>query len=422
MTFVDEVVLYARAGKGGDGSVSMRSEPYTPRGGPDGGNGGDGGSVILEVSPRARDLTFIRDHPHQDAGSGRGGGKQKRDGARGQDRLLQVPDGTVVHDEEGLLADLVGEGASVVVARGGRGGRGNTSLAGPRNKAPRTAERGEPGEERRLELELRTVADLGLVGLPNAGKSTLLASLTRAKPKIADYPFTTLTPNLGVAGSEDERFVVADIPGLVEGAAQGKGLGHRFLRHVTRCRALVLVVDLSSVDPSADLKTVRDELAAYDPQLAERPVVVVGSKADLVDEPVEAADVLDPSALAVSAVRGDGVGQLNDRLELLLRATTDAAHQRQPYIVLRPARARFQVKREGARFRVTGPRVERWVADTDLDDAREVVGLQKRLQREGVEHKLSELGARRGDEVVIGAQSFEFYPEERPEMPEEDQG
>ncbi|MEX0755839.1 MAG: GTPase ObgE [Actinomycetota bacterium] len=419
MTFVDEAVVVARAGRGGDGSASMRSEPYTPRGGPDGGNGGDGGSVILEVSSRIRDLAWLRDHPHLDAKAGTGGRSQKRDGARGGDRVLQVPDGTVVSDEQGLLADLVGEGARVVVARGGRGGRGNAAIASARNKAPTVADQGEPGEERRLELELRTVADLGLVGLPNAGKSTLLAALTAAKPKIADYPFTTLTPNLGVGGGHDERFVVADIPGLVEGASEGRGLGHRFLRHVTRCRALVLVVDLAAEDPPADLATVREELAAYDLELADRFSLVVGTKADLVDDAAQRAAALSPDALVVSATDGAGVEELDRRLGDLARATAGAAERPQPYVVLRPARARFQVTKEGSRYRVRGPRVERWVAETDFEDARAVVALQKRLQKEGVERQLAVTGARRGDEVVIGAQSFEFYPDEAPQVPEE---
>src|SRR5204863_2429466 len=272
MTFVDEAVVYVRGGRGGDGAVSFRREPYTPRGGPNGGDGGKGGDVVLEVSPSVRDLASFGDHPHQRARGGEPGGKSNRSGGAGEDLVLRVPDGTVVRDERGFVADLVGEGARAVVARGGRGGRGNSSLANARHRAPRTADAGEPGEEHRVELELRIVADVGLVGLPNAGKSTLLSRLSAARPKIAAYPFTTLTPNLGVAG-EDDRFVVADIPGLVEGAAEGRGLGHRFLRHVSRCRVLLLVVDLNAPDPRADLATVRAELAAYDPALAERPQV-----------------------------------------------------------------------------------------------------------------------------------------------------
>ena len=407
MSFVDEVTVFVIAGRGGDGSASMRSEPYTPRGGPDGGNGGDGGDVVFEVRERVRDLSALADHPHQKAPSGGGGARMNRTGARGGELVIAVPDGTRVEDEGGLVADLVGAGARAVVARGGRGGRGNASLAGPRNKAPQTSEAGEPGEERRLRVELRTVADVGLVGLPNAGKSTLLAALTAAKPKIASYPFTTLTPNLGVAVG-DRRFVVADIPGLVKGAAEGKGLGHRFLRHVSRCRALAMVIDLSAPDPGSDLRAVREEVEAYDPELAARPYVVVGTKADLVDDPTRAEVSLGPVALVVSAVTGDGVKALSARLESLVESTPD--DDRRPLVVLRPARAPFVVRREGERFRVVGRSVERWVAETDFEDAGKVATLQKRLIREGVERQLAASGAEPGDEIVIGDRAFEFIP------------
>ncbi|HZN43437.1 MAG TPA: Obg family GTPase CgtA, partial [Actinomycetota bacterium] len=260
MAFVDEVDVEVEAGRGGDGSASMRSEPFTPKGGPDGGDGGRGGDVVFRVSRNVHDLAWFADHPHQRADSGKPGTRARRDGARGKDLVLTVPDGTVVTDEHGLLADLVGDGAEAVVARGGRGGRGNVRFAGPRNRVPKTAERGEEGDERRLRLELRTVADVGLVGLPNVGKSTLLSRLTAATPKIADYPFTTLSPNLGVVGLSGERsFVVADVPGLIEGAHAGHGLGHRFLSHLERTRVLVHVVDVSSAsgrDPVDDFTVI----------------------------------------------------------------------------------------------------------------------------------------------------------------------
>jgi len=412
MGFVDEVTVFVRGGRGGDGSSSILREPYKPNGGPDGGDGGRGGDVVFEVDPGIRDLSFLSDHPHQRADSGRPGRGRRRAGADGADLVIRVPDGTRVEDEEGLLADLVGPGSRAVVARGGRAGRGNAAVAGPRNRLP-SSEAGELGEERRLSVELRIVADVGLVGLPNAGKSTLLSRLTAARPKIADYPFTTLTPNLGVAGAE-ERFVVADIPGLVEGAHEGKGLGDRFLRHVSRCRALVLVVDLSSPDPAADLETVRRELAAYDPALAERPALVVGTKADLVEHPAGAAGGLGGGAQVVSGATGEGVEALAERLEELSREATASAEERRPVVVLRPARPSFVVRREGPRFRVIGRGVERWVAETDLDDPAKVERLQKRLVKEGVERQLADAGARRGDEVVIGDRAFEFLPEEGP--------
>jgi len=409
MALVDEVTVFARGGNGGHGSASLHSEPYKPLGGPDGGDGGRGGDVVFEVSARVRDLAALADRPHLRARAGANGASNRRTGADGHDLVVTVPDGTVVFDEQGLLADLVGEGARAVVARGGRGGRGNASLASSRNRVPRTADAGEAGEDTRLRVELRIVADIGLVGLPNAGKSTLLSALTAARPKIADYPFTTLDPNLGVAEGT-ERFVVADIPGLIEGASEGRGLGHRFLRHVTRSRALVLVVDLSSPDPGADLVVLRSELDAYDATLLTRPTLVVGTKADLVDEPIERVRALGAEAIAVSVVRGLGVEELNDRLAALAAQAVAVAEERAPYVVLRPGRPRFEVRREGERFRVVGRGVERWVAQTDLDDPRQVERLQKRLVKEGVERQLAVAGARRGDEVVIGSSTFEFLP------------
>jgi GTP-binding protein len=409
MTFVDELTVLARGGDGGHGSSSILREPYNPRGGPDGGDGGRGGDVVFEVATGVRDLAWLADHPHLRAESGGAGGKRGKTGADGEDLVIRVPEGTRVEDENGLLADLVGEGARAVVARGGRGGRGNAALATSRDRVPKGAEGGERGEEKRLALELRIVADVGLVGLPNAGKSTLLASLTAAHPKIADYPFTTLAPNLGVAG-EDERFVVADVPGLVEGAHRGRGLGHRFLRHVSRCRALVLVVDLSAPDPTADLGIVREELRAYDPSLASRRSLLVGTKLDLAPD-VDVPAALGSGAIAISAVTGEGLDALRERIASLAREAAEVAEERSAYVVLRPARPRFVVKKEGERFRVIGRGVERWVSDTDLDDPEKLQRLQRRLVKEGVERELASAGARRGDEVVIGDVAFEYLPE-----------
>ncbi len=412
MAFVDECTVFATAGRGGNGSASLHSEPFKPRGGPDGGNGGDGGSVVFEVARGVHDLSWLADHPHQKARGGEPGRKSNRDGAAGADLTVAVPDGTVVFDDRGLVADLVGEGARAVVARGGRGGRGNVAFASARNRVPRTAEPGEDGEQRRLRVELRTVADIGLVGLPNAGKSTLLSRLTAATPKVADYPFTTLTPNLGVAEGDD-RFVVADIPGLIEGASGGKGLGHRFLRHIVRCRALVLVVDLSAPDPSGDLRTLRDELGAYDPELPAKPAVVVGAKADLVDEAAAAASALGAGTIVTSAVSGDGLDELLERLRLLARDAASDEPDRRSHVVLRPGRPRFTVSREsGSRWRVTGRSVERWVLETDLDDEGAVETLQSRIRKEGVERALASMGARRGDEVAILDRVFEYRPDD----------
>ena len=412
MTFVDEVDVEVRAGRGGDGSAAMGSEPFKPKGGPDGGDGGRGGDVVFRATRNVHDLAWFKDDPHLKAEQGKPGARARRNGAKGKDLLITVPDGTVVFDEQGLLADLVGEGSEAVVAKGGRGGRGNVRFVSAKNRVPKTAEAGEEGEDRRLRLELRTVADVGLVGLPNAGKSTLLSRLTAATPKIADYPFTTLTPNLGVAEAGEERFVVADIPGLVEGAHRGKGLGHRFLRHITRCRALVLVVDLSSPDPASDLETVREELRAYDAELAERRSLVVGAKADIVQDPQKAADTI--RALPVSAVTGEGLDLLAAQLETLSRQAAADAPPRAPYVVLRPGRPRFTVAREDGGWRVIGRNVERWVRETDIEDERQLTRLQRRLIEEGVERQLTKAGAHRGDEIRISDRAFEFLPGDDP--------
>jgi GTP-binding protein len=404
--FVDETVIEVRAGRGGDGAASFRREAHTPRGGPDGGDGGRGGDVVLEVSPDVYDLSWLANHPHQRAPSGGNGQGNTRTGADGEDLVLRVPDGTTVSEERGLVADLVGAGTRAVVARGGRGGRGNASMASARNRAPKVADRGEAGEEHRLDLEVRLVADAGLVGLPNAGKSTLLSKLSAARPKVADYPFTTLSPNLGVAGGDGFRFVVADVPGLIEGASEGRGLGHRFLRHVSRCRALAYVVDASSHDPGEDLRTVRDEVAAFDPSMADRPSLVVVTKNDLVERPPR----LDDDQVTVSAVTGEGIEQLAERMARLVAEAPEPV--RRSRVVLRPGRDAFTVRRVAdGRFRVEGQAVERWVREADLEDPRAVVDLQTRLRRAGVERRLSDEGAARGDEVEIAGRAFEYFPE-----------
>jgi GTP-binding protein len=412
MKFVDETVLSVKAGKGGDGCVGFRREPYTPMGGPDGGDGGRGGSVILVASRSLRDLTELSLHPHQRAESGGPGSGNNRHGADGRDLVIQVPDGTVVADERGPVADLVGEGTRVVIAAGGSGGRGNAALASPKNKAPRRAEPGEPGEEHRVSLELRLVADVALVGLPSAGKSTLLSCLTAARPKVAAYPFTTLSPNLGVTEG-DERIVVADVPGLIEGAHEGRGLGDRFLRHITRCRALVMVVDASTDDPVADLRTVRAELIAYDPRLGDRPWIVALTKVDLLEERLEgvvaSVSAAASRAMPVSGVTRQGISELNAAIEKLVLSL--GPEVREPFVVLRPGRPSFTVERDGSRFRVSGRSVERWVEETDLDDPSQVATLQKRFVKEGIEKELATLGARAGDEVLIGESVFEFFPE-----------
>ena len=407
--FTDECTVSVEGGRGGNGSSSLHSEPYKPRGGPDGGNGGRGGSVIFEVARGIHDLSWLAEHPHQRARPGGSGRSDRRDGPSAKDLVIQVPDGTIVFGDDGPVADLVGEGARAVVAHGGRGGRGNAQLANARNRVPRVAEPGEAGETKRLRVELRTVADIGLVGLPNAGKSTLLSRLTAATPKIADYPFTTLTPNLGVAETGDGRAVIADVPGLIEGAHEGKGLGHRFLRHIVRCRALVLVADLASADPSSDLAVLRTELGSYDQALITRPSIVVGTKADLVDDPAMAATALQPDALAVSALTGAGVDELRERVDALASEAAASEPERTTRVVLRPGRPRFAVKRdERGTWHVEGRSVERWVLETDLDDEDELAKLQRNLRREGVFRVLEASGVAEGDDVEIRGLVFAF--------------
>lgn len=406
--FVDEAVVFARGGRGGNGAASFRREAHVPRGGPDGGDGGKGGGVVFEVSRDVYDLSSLAGHPHLRARDGGPGRSSNRRGAEGQDLVVQVPDGTTVREERGLVADLVGQGSRAVVARGGREGRGNASLSSSRNRVPREAEPGEPGEERRLELELRLVADVGLVGPPNAGKSTLLAALTAARPKVADYPFTTLSPNLGVGGDGDARFVVADVPGLVEGAHRGRGLGDRFLRHVSRCRVLAYVVDAAAPDPAGDLEAVRKEIEAHDADLAARPSVVVVTKTDLVEQVPTVAE----GQVEVSGVTGRGVPELAAGLAELTASAPSPASE--PQVVLRPGREAFFVRRVGdRRYAVEGRTVERWVRQANLEDPRQVIELQDRLRRAGVEKRLAEEGAREGDEVQIAGRAFQYYPEPR---------
>ncbi|MGH7559118.1 MAG: GTPase ObgE [Gemmatimonadota bacterium] len=322
MQFVDEARISVKAGAGGSGCVSFRREKYVPRGGPDGGKGGQGGDVVIEVDTNLTTLYDYRYRTRYQARGGEHGSGNNRTGADGEDVRLRVPEGTIVRDAETgeLLGDLTGAGQSVVVARGGRGGRGNAAFAGPTRQTPRRADTGEPGEEREIVLELKLIADVGLVGSPNAGKSTLLSRISAARPKIADYPFTTLTPNLGVvAPGEGRSFVVADIPGLIEGAAEGKGLGHRFLRHLERTRVLCFLIDVTTPDPQAEYETLKRELSEWSPALLERPRIVVWSKRDLGEPPADVAFDDAETTLAISAVSGRGLDELVGELERLAR-------------------------------------------------------------------------------------------------------
>jgi GTPase len=413
MAFVDEAKIRVIAGAGGNGSASFHHEPYKPKGGPDGGDGGDGGSVILRADRSIGTLLDVRNHPHIKAAKGAHGQKNRRAGARGEDRILLVPPGTVAYDDDVLVADLASEGDSYVAARGGRGGRGNIHFVTPTRRSPAFAEKGEPGEDKWIRLELRLLADVGLVGFPNAGKSTLISRISAARPKIADYPFTTLEPNLGVVRVSDSSFVVADIPGLVEGAHEGKGLGHRFLRHVSRAAVLVIMADLASLDrdPIADVEVLRNELANFDDDLADRPQIVVASKVDAGRHRLDDFMTRFPHALPISAVTGEGLDALIGRLA----EEVDRVRKERPaavgYIRHVVREDPIRVMREGESWRVRGRRAERAVEATDIDNAEAVERLQRRLISMGVEKALAEAGAREGDEVLIGEMEFNFEPD-----------
>ena len=427
--FLDHATITVKAGDGGDGAATFRHEAHVPRGGPDGGDGGRGGSVYLKVDPGQTMLRDYRHRHHFRAEPGGRGTGSKRHGKAGRDLELAVPPGTLVRDAatHDLLADLVAHGQRLMVARGGRGGLGNVHFATATHRTPKHALKGEPGEERRLELELRMIADVGLVGLPNAGKSTLLAALTAATPQIAAYPFTTLEPNLGVidlatragAGATDERRpTIADMPGLIEGASAGAGLGHAFLRHVARTRILVHVVDLAAPDPERDYQTIREELAAHDPQLLDKITLVVANKLDL---PAAQANLPafekarrreKAETVAISAALGEGT---DDLLAALARLLPDAETLARPpeaggVVVHRfeSAGEGFSVVPEDGAFRVRGRRIERLAAQTDFDNEESAARFQRDLARLGVERELVRAGVTAGDTVRIGGVELEW--------------
>jgi GTPase len=424
-TFVDRAVLHVQAGDGGNGCVSIHREKFKPFGGPDGGNGGHGGSVVLSVDPGVHTLLDFHFRPRIKAENGKGGQGARRDGASGADLVLRVPDGTVVQRLDGeVLADLVGTGTSVVLAKGGRGGRGNAALANTRRKAPGFAELGEPGEALGVVLELKSVADVGLVGFPSAGKSSLISVLSAARPKIADYPFTTLVPNLGVVRVDDHTFTIADVPGLIPGAADGRGLGLEFLRHIERCAVLVHVVDCATMepqrDPISDIDAIERELAAYG-GLADRPRLVVLNKMDVPDAR-ELAELVRPDiearglpVLEVSAVTREGLRELSFALARAVEEHRAAAPPpERTRIVLRPTAvddAGFTIERDAeGGYVVRGPRPERWVRQTNFDNDEAVGYLADRLARLGVEETLAKAGAEPGCTVRIGSREFDWEP------------
>jgi GTPase len=439
--FVDRVVLHVAGGNGGHGVASVHREKFKPLGGPDGGDGGHGGDVVLEVDPSTTTLLEYHHTPHRRAGNGRPGMGSMRHGGHGEDLVLRVPDGTVVKTPAGeVIADLVGPGTRHVLARGGRGGLGNAALASPRRKAPGFALLGEPGDSLDVVLELKALADVALVGYPSAGKSSLVAALSAARPKIADYPFTTLVPNLGVVQAGDVRFTVADVPGLIPGASQGRGLGLDFLRHVERSAVLVHVIDCATLeparDPLTDLEVIEAELEAYRVDagpsgvavpLLERPRLVVLHKVD-VPEARDLAELVRPEleqrgyeVLEASSASHAGLRELSFAMARLVAEAREAAPPPEATrVVLRPAavdETGFTVTREegpeGELFRVRGTKPERWVRQTDFSNDEAVGYLADRLARLGVEDALLQAGAVAGSEVVIGGDDgvlFDWEP------------
>jgi GTP-binding protein len=405
--FVDTVQANVKGGDGGAGCVSFRREAHVPKGGPDGGDGGRGGEVWLRANRNVASLLAFRDHPHRKAGSGTHGKGQKLHGKKGNDLVVDVPEGTVVRSRDGeVLADLLHHGDKWLAARGGQGGRGNARFLSNARRAPSFAEQGEYGEEQWLKLELKLMADAALVGFPNAGKSTLISVVSAAKPKIADYPFTTLEPHLGVVRWQEHEFVLADIPGLIEGAAEGRGLGHQFLRHIERARVLVILCDLAAVDgrsPGEQELILLDELGRYRPELLERPRLVVGSKADVAPPDSEF------DGLRIASVTGRGLDEFRGRLASLIEAARASEGAAEPFVVFRPEEQGFSVVREGPKeWRVRGRPAERAVALADLTNPEAIAYVQQRLQRMGVEKALVRAGAVDGDVVHIGDHELVF--------------
>ncbi|MFD9797053.1 GTPase ObgE [Streptomyces sp. NPDC059070] len=429
-TFVDRVELHVAAGNGGHGCASVHREKFKPLGGPDGGNGGRGGDVILVVDQSVTTLLDYHHSPHRKATNGAPGAGDNRSGKDGQDLVLPVPDGTVVLDKDGnVLADLVGQGTTFVAGQGGRGGLGNAALASARRKAPGFALLGEPGEARDVVMELKTVADVALVGYPSAGKSSLISVLSAAKPKIADYPFTTLVPNLGVVTAGSTVYTIADVPGLIPGASQGKGLGLEFLRHVERCSVLVHVLDTATLeserDPVSDLDVIEDELKQYG-GLEDRPRVVVLNKIDIPDGQ-DLADMIRGDleergyrVFEVSAVARTGLKELSFALAgIVAEARAAKPVEEATRIVIRPKAvddAGFTVTYDeaGEVYRVRGEKPERWIRQTDFNNDEAVGYLADRLNRLGVEDQLMKAGARAGDAVAIGPEEnavvFDWEP------------
>lgn len=419
--FIDQVKIYVKAGDGGHGMATFRREKYVPQGGPSGGDGGRGGNVILKVSPHVNTLLDLRYRKHHRAENGENGGSSNKQGKMGSDLTIFVPPGTIVYDDDNgqPLADLTELEQTVTIAKGGRGGRGNARFATSTQQAPTFAEQGEPGEEHYLRLELKLLADVGLVGFPNAGKSTLLSHVSAARPKIADYPFTTLTPNLGVVRVDEQTFVMADIPGLIEGAHLGQGLGHEFLRHIERTRVILHMVDAAGWDgrePLADFRAINHELAKYAPELAERPQIVALNKMDLPEAQSRAATLtqalqdLGHQVFSISAVTGQGVQQML-RATVALLETAPLPHAIFIPEPVEEEKTGLRVTIEDGVFVVQGHQVERRVAMTNLENEEALFRLQHALRRFGVITALQSAGIQAGDTVRIRNLEFDYVPD-----------
>ena len=418
--FIDQVEIHVKSGKGGDGMVHFRREKFVPQGGPDGGDGGKGGDVIFEVKNTLNTLSSFRQNQKFRAEDGIKGGPSQMSGRYGKDLILYVPPGTVIFDAETneLIGDLTDAGQQLTICKGGRGGRGNQHFATSRNQVPRTAEKGAPAEERRVRLELKLIADIGLIGVPNAGKSTLLSMLTNARPKIAPYPFTTLEPNLGVANIDDDTTVVlADIPGLIEGAAQGAGLGHDFLRHIQRTRVLVHLLDGLSEDPVADYSQINSELSLFDPNLAKKPQIVALNKIDQPDVQEKLGDIqkkfkkLNVELMTISALARINTRELLVRAYQTLQDTPPLEELELPLPVYKPKEdpREFVVTREGGHeWRVSGTAIERAASMTYWQHDGSVRRFQKIMATLGVEEALRQAGVQEGDTVSIGEFELEW--------------
>ncbi len=416
--FIDEAIVYVRSGKGGDGAVHFRREKYVPRGGPDGGDGGRGGNVLFKVSPTLNTLYSFQHQHRFIAEDGKRGGRSNRTGHSAGDLVIPVPAGTIIYDAVTgkVIADLIHGDQEILICKGGRGGRGNARFANSRDQAPRVAEKGEPGQERNLRLELKLIADIGIIGAPNAGKSTLLAAVTNAQPKIADYPFTTVEPNLGVATVDDEHTIVlADIPGLIEGAHLGVGLGYEFLRHIQRTRVLIHLLDGMAEDPVLDYAQINSELALFDPDLAKKPQIVAVNKMDLDDVQNRWKEIQQQlkkkglSPIAISAVAGTNLRNLLYKTwEILNKTPIPVSEMAVPVYHPQADPREFEIRRLPDGWRISGVSIERAAAMTYWDNDASIRRFQRILETLGIDEALRNAGVKEGDTVSIGEYELEW--------------